>query len=157
MRPFVEISDVSLSYPGAGVGATLALDGASLSIAQGEFAAIVGPSGCGKSTLLKLVSGLYPPTRGGIIVAGHEVTGPIGIVGMAFQNPIMLPWRTTLDNVLLPVEMVKPHAGRFRAHRASMSRRRGRCWRRSGSRASPIAILGNCPAACSSARPCAAL
>jgi NitT/TauT family transport system ATP-binding protein len=117
MRAFVEISDVSLTYPGAGASGTLALDHASLSISKGEFVAVVGPSGCGKSTLLKLVSGLHLPTRGGVIVAGNEVAAPIKIVGMAFQNPIMLPWRSTLDNVLLPLEIVEPHAGRFRANR----------------------------------------
>jgi ABC-type nitrate/sulfonate/bicarbonate transport system, ATPase component len=63
MSAFVEISDVSLTYPGAGASATLALDHATLSIDQGEFVAVVGPSGCGKSTLLKLVSGLHLPTR----------------------------------------------------------------------------------------------
>jgi len=119
MRPFVEISDVSLTYPGAGASETLALDRCSLAIEKGEFAAVVGPSGCGKSTLLKLVSGLHQPSRGGVIVAGHEVAEPIKIVGMAFQNPVMLPWRTTLDNVLLPLEIVEPHASRFRANRKS--------------------------------------
>jgi NitT/TauT family transport system ATP-binding protein len=117
MKPFVEIFDVSLAYGGGGAGGTLALDGVSLSVGKGEFVAVVGPSGCGKSTLLKLVSGLHPPTRGGVIVAGREVTGPIKIVGMAFQNPIMLPWRTTLRNVLLPLEIVEPHARHFRANR----------------------------------------
>jgi NitT/TauT family transport system ATP-binding protein len=119
MNAFVEIADVSLTYPGAGASATLALDHATLSIDKGEFVAVVGPSGCGKSTLLKLVSGLHLPSRGGVIVAGHEIAGPIKIVGMAFQNPIMLPWRTTLDNVLLPLEIVEPHASRFRANRKS--------------------------------------
>jgi NitT/TauT family transport system ATP-binding protein len=117
MRPFVEISEVSLAYSGAGAGSILALDGVSLSIDKGEFVAVVGPSGCGKSTLLKLVSGLHPPSRGGVIVADREVAGPIKIVGMAFQNPIMLPWRTTLDNVLLPLEIVEPHARNFRGNR----------------------------------------
>jgi NitT/TauT family transport system ATP-binding protein len=117
MRPFVDISEVSLAYAGAGAASILALDGVSLSIDKGEFVAVVGPSGCGKSTLLKLVSGLHPPSRGGVIVADREVAGPIKIVGMAFQNPIMLPWRTTLDNVLLPLEIVEPHARNFRSNR----------------------------------------
>src|SRR5579872_7502435 len=114
MTSFVEIADVSLTYPGAGASKTLALEHATLSIEKGEFVAVVGPSGCGKSTLLKLVAGLHAPTRGGVIVAGQEVSAPIKIVGMAFQNPIMLPWRTTLDNVLLPLEIVEPHASQFR-------------------------------------------
>jgi NitT/TauT family transport system ATP-binding protein len=116
MRPFIDITDVSLAY-GAGGEGTLALEHASLRIDRGEFVAVVGPSGCGKSTLLKLVSGLHLPSCGGVTVADHEVAGPLSIVGMAFQNPIMLPWRTTLDNVLLPLEIVEPHASRFRRHR----------------------------------------
>jgi NitT/TauT family transport system ATP-binding protein len=117
MQPFVNIADVSLVYDGGSAGGTLALEGASLDIGRGEFVAVVGPSGCGKSTLLKLISGLHPATRGGVIVADREVSAPLHIVGMAFQNPIMLPWRTTIDNVLLPLEIVEPHASRFRAER----------------------------------------
>ncbi|PWT91386.1 MAG: nitrate ABC transporter ATP-binding protein [Proteobacteria bacterium] len=123
MQPFVDISDVTLMYGDGGGGAgaaggTLALAGASLRIAKGEFAAVVGPSGCGKSTLLKLVAGLNLATSGGVIVANREVTSPLSNVGMAFQNPITLPWRTTIDNVLLPLEIVEPHASRFRTERA---------------------------------------
>jgi NitT/TauT family transport system ATP-binding protein len=113
MKPFVDIFDVTLAYGGAGSG-TLALEHASLRIDKGEFVAVVGPSGCGKSTLLKLVSGLHLPSKGGVLVADKQVDRPLSIVGMAFQNPIMLPWRTTLDNVLLPLEIVEPHSSRFR-------------------------------------------
>ena len=112
--PFVDIADVDLVYQG-GVDGTLALENASLRVEKGEFISVVGPSGCGKSTLLKLVSGLNLATRGSVIVAGRKVAGPLSIVGMAFQNPVMLPWRTTIDNVLLPLEIVEPHASRFRA------------------------------------------
>ena len=114
---FVEIDGVSLTYGSAGTG-TLALDGISLSIQQGEFAAVVGPSGCGKSSLMKLVSGLHPPDKGEVTVAGQRVTKPLKMVGMAFQNPTLLPWRKTLDNVLLPMEIVQPHRSRIRTHRA---------------------------------------
>ena len=151
MTPFVDISAVSLNY-GEGGGGTLALEDASLRINRGEFVAVVGPSGCGKSTLLKLVSGLVLPTKGGVIVADREVAAPLSIVGMAFQNPIMLPWRTTLDNVLLPLEIVEPHASRFRSERADMWRRRVNCCRSSGSPASRHIIPGSSPAACSSGR-----
>ncbi len=116
MRPFVDISDVTLTYGGAGSG-TLALEHATLRIEKGEFVAVVGPSGCGKSTLLKLVSGLHMPSKGGVIVDDREVDRPLSIVGMAFQNPILLPWRTTLDNVLLPLEIVEPHASNYRRRR----------------------------------------
>ncbi len=110
---FVCLDGVRLLY-GTGQTATLAVAGLDLSIARGEFAAVVGPSGCGKSTLMKLVTGLSPATAGGVIVAGAEVAGPLKIVGMAFQNPTLLPWRTTVDNVLLPLEIVEPHKSSFR-------------------------------------------
>lgn len=95
----------------------LALEGASLSVNKGEFLAVVGPSGCGKSSLMKLISGLHPPSKGDVSVAGQTVNGPVKIVGMAFQNPIMLPWRRTIDNVLLPLEIVTPHRESFRRRR----------------------------------------
>jgi NitT/TauT family transport system ATP-binding protein len=117
MHPFVDIADVSLTYEGT-TGGTLALEGATLLVEKGEFVAVVGPSGCGKSTLLKLISGLNLASRGGVIVADRKVTAPLSIVGMAFQNPVMLPWRTTIENVLLPLEIVEPHASRFRSERS---------------------------------------
>lgn len=115
MSAFVELDNVSLQYGGA--GGTLALKGTSMRIAKGEFIAVVGPSGCGKSTLMKAVSGLWPISDGGVIVAGREVAGPLSIVGMAFQNATLLPWRNTLENVMLPLEIVEPHRSRLRKHR----------------------------------------
>ncbi|TQF83083.1 ABC transporter ATP-binding protein [Elioraea sp. Yellowstone] len=115
--PFVALERVSLTYAGEG-GGTLAVEGLDLAIARGEFAAVVGPSGCGKSTLMKLVTGLAPASAGSVSVGGHRVAGPLKIVGMAFQNPTLLPWRTTLDNVLLPLEIVAPHRASFRRERA---------------------------------------
>lgn len=115
MSAFVELDNVSLQYGGA--GGTLALQAASLRIQQGEFIAVVGPSGCGKSTLMKAVSGLWPITEGGCIVAGREVAGPLSIVGMAFQNATLLPWRNTLENVMLPLEIVEPHRSKLRKNR----------------------------------------
>src|SRR5215471_7254060 len=79
-----------------------------------EFAAMVGPSGCGKSTLIKLISGLNRPTAGRVMVGNVEVRAPLKNVGMAFQNPALLPWRTTLENLLLPLQVVRPHRERFR-------------------------------------------
>jgi NitT/TauT family transport system ATP-binding protein len=115
---FVDLNRVSLRY-GEDGDSTLALQGATLGVAAGEFVAVVGPSGCGKSTLMKVVSGLWPPTAGTVIVSGREVAGPLSIVGMAFQNPTLLPWRKTLDNVMLPLEIVKPHCERLRSERAA--------------------------------------
>jgi NitT/TauT family transport system ATP-binding protein len=115
---FVELRDVRLAY-GAAADSTLALDGLSMSVKKGEFAAVVGPSGCGKSTLMKLATGLITPQEGTVEVAGHEVDGPVSIAGMAFQNPSMLPWRTTLSNVMLPLEIVQPHRSKLRSEKAS--------------------------------------
>ncbi len=115
--PFVDLRNVSLTYR-LGKESTLALADATLGIDKGEFIAVVGPSGCGKSTIMKLVTGLLPPTGGEVRVAGQAVQGPIKGVGMAFQNPTLMPWRTTLRNVLLPMEVVEPHKRRFRSRRA---------------------------------------
>jgi NitT/TauT family transport system ATP-binding protein len=112
-RPtLIGIDDVSVTYGEA--GGELALQGFSVKVDVGEFVAVVGPSGCGKSTLLKLVSGLRPPSVGGVIVADKEVAGPLKFVGMAFQNPALLPWRKCLDNVMLPLEIVEPFRSRKR-------------------------------------------
>jgi len=120
-RPFVEISEVAMRY--GGVEGTLALQGTSMNIARGEFVAVVGPSGCGKSTLMRLVTGLWPATAGQVVVAGTEVSGPLSIAGMAFQNPTLLPWRNILDNVMLPLEVVEPHRRQLRAKRADYETR----------------------------------
>ncbi|MBS0519704.1 MAG: ABC transporter ATP-binding protein [Proteobacteria bacterium] len=114
---FVDLRGVSLTYR-LGKETTLALADATLSVDKGEFVAVVGPSGCGKSTIMKLVTGLLPPTSGHVKVAGRTVTKPIKGVGMAFQNPTLMPWRTTMGNILLPMEVVEPHKRRFRRHRA---------------------------------------
>jgi NitT/TauT family transport system ATP-binding protein len=112
---FVELDGVSLRY--GETQATLAIEHVDLGIEPGQFAAVVGPSGCGKSSLMKLVTGLLPPTAGAVRVAGRTVGGPLKIVGMAFQNPTLLPWRDTLSNTMLPLEIVEPHRSRLRRHK----------------------------------------
>jgi len=111
---FVSLDRVSLVYD---LDGTLAVQNLTMHVAKGEFAAVVGPSGCGKSTLLKLLSGLVPPTEGAVLAHGREVAGPQKMVGMAFQNATLLPWRTTLRNVMLPLEVVEPHRRRLRRER----------------------------------------
>jgi NitT/TauT family transport system ATP-binding protein len=117
---FIEISNVDLVYgiPGANpkkpANDTLAVSGANIQIADGEFVALVGPSGCGKSTLLKLIAGIIQPSKGLVKVAGAEVVKPLKIVGMAFQNATLLPWRNVRDNVLLPLEVVEPYSATYR-------------------------------------------
>lgn len=113
---FVDIDKVSLRY--GETAETQALDDLRMQVAKGEFAAVVGPSGCGKSSLMKLTTGLLPPTSGTVKVAGNAVRGPLKIVGMAFQNSTLLPWRNILDNVMLPLEIVQPHRNRLRRNRA---------------------------------------
>jgi NitT/TauT family transport system ATP-binding protein len=112
---FVALDGVSHAY--GGTGGTLAVDGLTLAVERGEFAAVVGPSGCGKSTLMKLAVGLQFPFAGTVAVAGAAVTRPVKIAGMAFQAPTLLPWRTTLENLLLPLEIVRPHRNEMRARR----------------------------------------
>ena len=116
MSAFVALDGVSHTYGGA--GGTLAVDGLTIQVNRGEFAAVVGPSGCGKSTLMKLATGLQFPFKGQVQVAGERVSRPVKIAGMAFQAPTLLPWRTTLENLLLPLEIVEPHRSRIRRHKA---------------------------------------
>jgi len=114
---FVQLDRVSLRYTED--ASTLALYQTSFSVEQGEFVAVVGPSGCGKSTLMKVVTGLWPATAGTVRVDGISVSGPLSFVGMAFQNATLLPWRTALDNVMLPLEIVKPHCDRLARERTA--------------------------------------
>ena len=116
MTAFVALDGVSHAYGGA-VGGTLAVEGLSIAVEEGEFAAVVGPSGCGKSTLMKLATGLQFPFKGSVQVAGEAVSKPVKIAGMAFQAPTLLPWRTTLENLLLPLEIVQPHRRQMRSKR----------------------------------------
>jgi NitT/TauT family transport system ATP-binding protein len=112
---FVEINDVWMRYSGA--GGTLALRNTTMNVDKSEFVAVVGPSGCGKSTLMRLVTGLWPTSAGTVSVAGKDVDRPLSIAGMAFQNPTLLPWRTVLGNVMLPFEVVAPHASNLKQDR----------------------------------------
>jgi len=117
-QPFVDFDGVWLAYNQQLLNAgQFAVEDLSLRMAPGEFVAIVGPSGCGKSTFMKLTTGLKMPSKGRITIQGQPVTGPLKITGMAFQAPSLLPWRTTLHNVLLPLEIVEPHRSQFKAQR----------------------------------------
>lgn len=84
------------------------LDGLNVSVPKGTFAAVVGPSGCGKSTLTRLVAGLLKPNSGEVWLHGERVKGPRKTVGMAFQNPVLLEWRSIVENIILPLEIVAP-------------------------------------------------
>jgi NitT/TauT family transport system ATP-binding protein len=117
-QPFVDFEDVWLAYNDELLAqGNFAVEDINLKVNKGAFVAIVGPSGCGKSTFMKLTTGLRMPSRGRILVDGAPVTGPLKISGMAFQASSLLPWRTTLNNVLLPLEIVEPYRSNFKAKR----------------------------------------
>ncbi|MBL6427705.1 MULTISPECIES: ABC transporter ATP-binding protein [Maritimibacter] len=105
MYPMIKIEGVRHAYKTA-KGPLPVLNGLEVSVNEGGFVAVVGPSGCGKSTLTRLIAGLMKPDEGRVMVHGEVVTGPRSTVGMAFQNPVMLEWRTILENIMLPLEIV---------------------------------------------------
>ncbi len=103
----IDIRDVKLTYETKD-GRLPVLDGVDMQVPEGGFVAVVGPSGCGKSTLTRLIAGLLEPNAGEVWLHGERVTGPKSSVGMAFQNPVLLEWRSVLRNVTLPLELVAP-------------------------------------------------
>lgn len=104
-RALISVQDITQRFPHR-AGTVTALDDVSLDIAEGSFVSIVGPSGCGKSTLLKMILGLVEPTSGHIFTGGEVVTGPRPEISMMFQSSLLLPWRTVVDNVLLPIDLL---------------------------------------------------
>jgi NitT/TauT family transport system ATP-binding protein len=115
-EPFVQLQDVTHTYGRLNRTVT-ALDKTNLKIEQGNFVALVGPSGCGKSTILKLITGLISASSGAVLVAGREIGAEPVRVGMAFQNPTMLPWLNLRDNVMLPLKIVPPFRQEYRRKR----------------------------------------
>jgi NitT/TauT family transport system ATP-binding protein len=113
-KPVIQLEKVTIIY-GRGDNAVHALSETSLNIGKGDFVALVGPSGCGKSTILKLVSNLIRPSTGHVFVGGREVGAEKVGIGMAFQNPTMLPWLRIRDNVMLPLKIVKPYRSQYSA------------------------------------------
>ena len=91
---------------GKGLTAFEAITAATVSVAKGEFVCLLGPSGCGKSTLLMMIAGLEAVTEGTILASGTHMTGPRAEIGIVFQDPTLLPWKTALQNVLFPIEMM---------------------------------------------------
>jgi NitT/TauT family transport system ATP-binding protein len=112
----IALAGVGMTYR-AESGVVEALRDISITVDRGELLALVGPSGCGKSTLLRIIAGLRPATTGQVAVDGRPVVRPIPAVGMVFQAPVLLRWRTILDNVLLAAELsgLEPQAYRARA------------------------------------------
>lgn len=102
----IQLENVSKTFKTRREDVVQALENINLMIRENEFVTIVGPSGCGKSTLLNLVSGLLPVTQGAIHVRDRVVEGPFSDVGFVFQQPVLLPWRTVLENVMFSIEML---------------------------------------------------
>lgn len=107
MANLIDIKGVTHAYRTPG-GPLPVLHDLDIAVPEGEFCAVVGPSGCGKSTLTRLIAGLMKPDEGEVWLHGDLVRGPRKTVGMAFQNPVLLEWRTILQNVILPLEIVAP-------------------------------------------------
>ncbi len=103
----ITVEGIAKTYARRDGEAVLAVESVTFAVREGEFLCIVGPSGCGKSTLLKILAGLVRPSRGHVTLHGEPVTTPRRDVGIVFQNPILLPWRTTLANVMLPVTIYR--------------------------------------------------
>ena len=115
----IRLDRVGMTYA-ASAGPVEALRDISFQVRRGELVALVGPSGCGKSTLLRIVAGLRPATTGTIEVADTPVRGPVAEVGMVFQAPVLLRWRSILDNVLLPAELSGRDRRRYRERAESL-------------------------------------
>jgi len=103
--PSIEFRDVTMRYTNVRGGETLAVADIDLRVDPGEFVALLGPSGCGKSTLLRLAAGLDRPTGGEVAIGGVPVTRPRRDVGLVFQQPVLLPWRSAIANVMLPAHV----------------------------------------------------
>jgi NitT/TauT family transport system ATP-binding protein len=119
----VELRDASVVF-GRGAQAVTALSPTTLALESGDFVALVGPSGCGKSTILRLVSGLIAASSGAVLLGGREAAARELRIGMAFQNPTMLPWLTIEQNVMMPLKIVEPFKRTFRRDRRGAFRDR---------------------------------
>lgn len=117
----IELNQVTLRYDG---NPQPVLEETDLSIDAGDFVALVGPSGCGKSTILKMISGLLKASSGAVLIKGREVGAEPLRIGMAFQNPTLLPWMRIRDNVMLPLKIVQPFRKDYRAQRHRAFRER---------------------------------
>jgi len=120
--PHLTVSDLSVRYRAKG-GSVLALDRVSIDFPPRSFVSIVGPSGCGKTTLLKILSGVLKPSTGAVLLDGQALNAAsvAGRIGYVFQRPLLLPWRTAIDNVALTSQIV--HPGLSRAARLAEARR----------------------------------
>jgi len=100
--PVYELNQVSKTYAR---NLVVALEDVDLTLRKGSFTSVIGSSGCGKSTLLKIMAGLIPPTKGSVVLQGKPVTGPRRDIGMMFQQATLFPWKTAVENIVLPIEI----------------------------------------------------
>ena len=107
-RPLLEVADLSMTYENG----NHALEAVSFAAERDSFVCVVGPSGCGKSTLLRLIGGLLTPTGGEVRFEGQAVQGPRRRIGFLFQHANLMPWRSALDNVALPLELLGMNSGK---------------------------------------------
>jgi NitT/TauT family transport system ATP-binding protein len=101
----IEVEGVDLSFPIRGGGRLSVLDSLSLTVGGGEIVALIGPNGSGKSTLLRVIAGLLAPDAGQVTLDGAPLTGPDPRIGLVFQEPRLLPWRSAADNITYPLEL----------------------------------------------------
>jgi NitT/TauT family transport system ATP-binding protein len=123
-KPAVAVRNVTKRFQSK-KGEVHAVDDVSLTVGLGEFVSIVGPSGCGKSTMLNMIAGLTPPTQGAIELLGRPVRGPVHDLGIVFQQHLLLPWRTILNNVLLQIEVRRLNKASYRERAKKLLERVG--------------------------------
>lgn len=116
VKPVLEVRELAVTFPN-GNGGLQAIENVSFSVAPEEFLCVLGPSGCGKSTLLRVLAGLVPPTGGQVIFALQRGSASLPRVGLVFQQANLMPWRTVLANITLPLELenADPVEARHRA------------------------------------------
>jgi NitT/TauT family transport system ATP-binding protein len=117
VQPEISCERVRKVY-GRGAAAFEAVNGATFSVQKGEFISLLGPSGCGKSTLLMMIAGLEPVTEGRIFAGGTVLDEPRSEIGIVFQDPTLLPWKTAWENIMFPIEMM----GRSRSAHADRAK-----------------------------------
>ncbi|MEM2079768.1 MAG: ATP-binding cassette domain-containing protein, partial [Nitrososphaerota archaeon] len=106
MEPVIRLSSVAVKYRNNSRGFLTAIADVNLSVMPKEFVGVVGKSGCGKTTLLKVIAGLIKPDEGEVLLNGCAFNGYRKRIGVMFQSPLLLPWRTVLKNILLPIEIL---------------------------------------------------